>query len=70
MLSALHGDRSLDFRVVAEFEYDLPDESTFTSECHDWNVLKLKDSYLWCCYAIAWGIKQFESAVFFPNCEG
>jgi len=52
-------------RALDEFRY-LPDGSTekpfeFWSTC-EWDLTDWRWEFLWCCYAIQWGIQQYDAA--------
>jgi hypothetical protein len=51
--------------ALHEFEY-LPEDATgdpFTfCDTSDWNLTDYTWAFLWCCNAIAWGIRQYDAA--------
>lgn len=61
VLSCLDDGDIRAFDAAMEFTCeDAPDFSM--SECWEWNCKEYTFHFIWCCYAIAWGVKTYDTA--------
>jgi hypothetical protein len=52
-------DESYCRRAVSEFRWN---SQYFFHDTWEWDLTVYKYRYVWCCYAIAWAIKQYDNA--------
>jgi hypothetical protein len=61
VLSAADDGEIRSYDAARDFSCDeVPDFNM--EDCWEWNCREYKFHFLWCCYAIAWGIKAYDNA--------
>lgn len=54
-------DENYSYRLVHEFSHEVGGESFYFQDLLDHNFHEYTSSFLWCCYALVWGIQQYDS---------
>ncbi|MHD0644101.1 hypothetical protein ACYPKM_00525 [Pseudomonas aeruginosa] len=51
----------LAFNLVSNFKATIGEEIFTFQDVNEWNVMGHSFRYLWCCYALVWGIAQYDA---------
>ena len=49
------------YSALRDFEFEMPDGSTFRVDDWEYSCKKHTSRFLWCCHAIAWAIQQYDA---------
>jgi hypothetical protein len=62
VLWALNDSESELYRALREFSYEIKDEKLEFQDSWEWDLKEYTGRFIWCCYALAWGIRQYDKA--------
>lgn len=54
-------DESYNYRLADEFRHDVGSEEFYFQDLWDYSFTEYTHRFVWCCYALAWGIQQYDA---------